>query len=238
MQVFAKARRAIRIGLRAAGLERARHPTFVDLMRKLDIETVLDVGANAGQYVSEIRELGYRGRVVSFEPIREVYGRLATSVSKDDRWEAYNLAVGARAGEQLINVSENSVFSSFKSANTYLTDTFATSTPVRTERVNVIRLDDFLNEHPELGRSAYLKIDTQGFELEVLKGTGKWLRKIKALQLELPMRSLYEGQITWMAMAEWLAGHGFEIAMAKENGYDQSTMSLLELDVVFVRSAA
>lgn len=235
MRGFSRTRRAIRIALRAAGLERARHPTFVDLMRRLDIGTVIDVGANAGQYVSEIRELGYRGRIVSFEPIHQSYVRLATASRNDDLWSVHNLALGEKTGEQLINVSENTVFSSFKPASSYLTDTFATSAPVRTEAVKVIRLEDFLNEHPQYGRSAYLKIDTQGFEMEVLKGTGSWLPKIKALQLELPMRSLYEGQVTWLGMVQWLADKGFQIAMAKENGYDQTTLSLLELDVVFVR---
>jgi FkbM family methyltransferase len=238
MRAFGKTRRALRIALRAAGLERARHPTFADLMRKLAIDTVIDVGANAGQYVGEIRELGYRGRIVSFEPIHVIYERLADASRTDELWSVHNVALGESAGEQLINVSENTVFSSFKPASSYLTSTFKSSTAVRTESVKVIRLEDFLNEHPEYGRSTYLKIDTQGFEMEVLKGAGAWLSQIKALQLELPIRSLYEGQVTWISMVEWLAGQGFQIAMAKENGYDQTTLSLLELDVVFVRTEA
>ena len=236
MQRLAKTRRAVRIALRAVGLERIRQPTFVDVMRKLDIDTVIDVGANAGQYVSDIRELGYRGRIVSFEPIREVYERLCSAARSDKLWDVHNFALGEKAGEQRINVSEDTVFSSFKSPDAYLTQTFTASNPVRTEAVVMIRLEDFLNDHPELGRSTYLKVDTQGFELEVLKGAGPWLSRIKALQLELPMRRLYDDQPTWVAMVEWLAGKGFQVAMAKENNYDRTTMSLLELDVVFVRA--
>ncbi len=236
MQRLPRTRRAIRIALRAAGLERIRQPNFVDIMTKLDIDTVIDVGANAGQYVSDIRELGYRGRIVSFEPIREVYQRLCEAARKDNRWEVYNFALGEKAGEQSINVSEDTVFSSFKRPDAYLTQTFSASNLARTETVKMIRLEDFLNEHPEIGKSAYLKIDTQGFELEVLKGAGSWLPRIKALQLELPMRRLYDDQPSWIAMVEWLAGKGFQVAMAKENNYDRATMSLLELDVVFVRS--
>ncbi len=236
MQRLPRTRRAIRIALRAAGLERIRQPNFVDIMTKLDIDSVIDVGANAGQYVSDIRELGYRGRIVSFEPIREVYQRLCEAARKDNRWEVHNFALGEKAGEQSINVSEDTVFSSFKRPDAYLTQTFSASNLARTETVKMIRLEDFLNEHPEIGKSAYLKIDTQGFELEVLKGAGSWLPRIKALQLELPMRRLYDDQPSWIAMVEWLAGKGFQVAMAKENNYDRATMSLLELDVVFVRS--
>ena len=238
MRRLPKTRRAIRIALRAAGLERIRQPNFVDVMRKLDIDTVIDVGANAGQYVSDIRELGYRGRIVSFEPIREVYERLRTTARGDKLWDVHNFALGEKAGEQQINVSKDTVFSSFKHPDSYLTQTFTASNLVRTEPVEVIRLRDFLDDHPEFGRSTYLKVDTQGFELEVLKGAGPWLSRIKALQLELPMRQLYDDQPTWVTMVEWLAGRGFQVAMAKENNYDRSTMSLLELDVVFVRAGA
>lgn len=227
-----------RRGLRRIGLERIHHPSFVDLMLHERIGTVLDVGANEGHFGIELRERGYKGRIVSFEPIEAVYRRLEARAAGDPLWDIYRVGVGDAEGELEISVAAAPVFSSFKPATAYTSGKFVGAREERREKVPVVRLDGFLDQHPEYLSDCYLKIDTQGFEKEVLAGAGRCLSRFTAIQLELPLRRLYEGQDTLVEMIRWMDDQGFEIAMAKENGFDWDIVRLLELDVVFVRKAS
>lgn len=229
-------RTAVRRALRALGLERIHHPSFATLMIRERITTVLDVGANIGQFARSIREHGYRGRIVSFEPVAAVFEELDRHAQRDSSWDVHQLGVGDVTGDITISVASNSVFSSFKPPSAYAARTFAGLREDRREVVRVVRLDDFLKANPGPVAETYLKIDTQGFEREVLLGLGDFLPRLKAVQMELPLRELYQGQAPMLEMIEWMKTSGFEIAMAKENGFDWKTMRLLELDVLFVRA--
>jgi FkbM family methyltransferase len=225
---------AIRRGLRKLGIERIHHPSFAGLMAHEAIETVFDVGANDGHFGSEIREQGYKGTIVSFEPIPSVFEKLKARSASDPKWHVFCQGVGDQEGHLPISVTAATVFSSFKAPSNYTARKFSGAQVDRTEMVPVGRLDRFLDQHPEFGANAYLKIDTQGFEKEVLAGAGEHLRRFKAIQLEVALRPLYDGQDTLVSMVTWMADQGFEIGLAKENGYDWSTMRLLEMDLLFV----
>ncbi len=76
------------------------------------ITTVLDVGANVGQFAELLRLMGYRGKIISFEPLRAAYQELAAKAAADGNWEAHNFALGMQCGHATINVSNYSVLSS------------------------------------------------------------------------------------------------------------------------------
>ena len=234
------ARSLIRRGLRRVGLQKIHHPSFPDFIRHENIRTVFDVGANGGHYGVELREGGFDGRIVSFEPVAASFAKLDARARRDDRWNSFRLGLGAVAEERTISVTASDVFSSFKPPSNYTANKFVGAREVSREVVDVIRLDQFIANHPAIlagdGR-AYLKIDTQGFEREVIEGAGRALDRFFAIQLELPLRQLYQGQDSWLTMVDWLDQLGFEVAMAKENGFDWQAVRLLELDVVFVRKA-
>jgi FkbM family methyltransferase len=227
----------LRRSLRKAGLQKIHHPSFVDLLRHENIRTVLDVGANEGHYGAELRERGFSGRIVSFEPISAVFAKLEARACTDGSWDCYRLGVGDHDGDLTISVSVASVFSSFKAPSQYTSAKFVGAKEERRETVPVVRLDSFLADHPAYLDEAFLKIDTQGFEKEVLLGAGSLLDRFRGVQLELPIRQLYAEQDKWIPMVEWMANFGFGVAMAKENGFDWDAMRLLELDVLFMRDA-
>lgn len=231
-----KIRSLIRRTIHAVGLTKIHHPSIVDLIRHEGIATVFDVGANVGHYGIELREGGYRGRIVSFEPAKTAFATLAARASRDRSWDAFQVGVGDTAGELSLSVTAEDVFSSFKPPNDYTAAKFGGARETGRELVSVVRLDEFIAEHPLLANNAplYLKIDTQGFEREVLDGAGSLLGGFRAIQLELPLRTLYRGQQEWREIVDFMAAKGFDIAMAKENGFDWDAMRLLELDVVFV----
>ena len=159
-----------RRAMRKAGFEKIHHPSVVDLMCHEGIATVIDVGANEGHYGVDLRERGFAGRIVSFEPIPSVYRLLAARAAADPTWEAHQLGVGDEEGELPISVSAATVFSSFKPPTGYTRDKFEGAKEARRETVPVVRLDRFLADRPELLGDCFLKVDTQGFEREVLEG--------------------------------------------------------------------
>lgn len=221
--------------MKAMGLQRVRHPSFTDLIAHHGITTVLDVGANDGLFGTELREGGYRGRIISFEPIGSIFAALQKRAAADRHWDVVNLALGEIAGPQTISISKSDVFSSFKAPSDYAAKLWTGIHEARAETVQVARLDAVLDEHPDYARDAYLKIDTQGFEMEVLRGTGSRLRDFKLVHAELALTQLYEGQHGWTEVIGWMAERGFGVVACKENGVDWPAMRLLEMDIVFER---
>jgi FkbM family methyltransferase len=232
MMVAATFKKLARQALRRAGVERVRTPSIAQFLAQRQIETVLDVGANVGQFALELRELGYKGKIVSFEPLPEVFARLKARAAHDPLWEVHDFGLGAEDGQIRIHVAQGSVFSSIKRPGAYVSEAFSASRTVADQAVRIVRLDTFLGNRPDQNRTM-LKVDTQGYEEEVLMGAGDRLHDLAAVQLELPIVPLYEGQKSWTEMIGILANQGFQVAMAKENSYDWKRMRLLELDVVF-----
>lgn len=165
-------------------------PGLAEFLRSRRIDTVLDVGANVGQFGLHLRDLGYRGRIVSFEPVGAVFAVLKGVAERDGNWEVHNLALGAARAAATIKVSENSVFSSLRAQTTDAARFDPAARVLREERVAVERLDDLFDRFRD--RRVFLKIDTQGFERDVLDGASKSLDRILGVQAELPVRHLYE----------------------------------------------
>jgi len=224
-------RRLIRRGFRYAGFQRRIAPDFVDVMNEHDINVVLDVGANDGDYGREIRDRGYKGLIVSFEPNPKVYDRLKALIASDSNWLAYPYALGEEDGEAQLSVAENDAMSSFKGLTEFGQDTGAK--PTATVKAKIARLDTFLNEHPELMKKVYLKIDTQGFEMEVLRGAGNMLTRIAAVQAEIALVHTYADELDWLAIVSWMRDQQFEVATAVCNSAVGAQVR--EFDFVFVR---
>ena len=72
------------------------------LLETLDINCVLDVGANKGQFVEKVRGIGFRGRIVSFEPLRREFTQLSSRFRGDAQWRG--VSVRARRGGEPHNV--------------------------------------------------------------------------------------------------------------------------------------
>lgn len=179
--------------LAARHIQIRRQSNLLDFLNSRQIDVVLDVGANTGQFGQSLRDMGYQGRIISFEPILSVFQQLSARAAHDPRWEARNCGLGDKAEKKTINVTSNSVFSSMV-PQTAFTEAFdASAHVVRTEVVDVQTLDSLFKG---IGSGhVFLKIDTQGYERAVLDGARDSLPHILGLQLELPVEHLY--QDTW-----------------------------------------
>jgi FkbM family methyltransferase len=210
--------------------------TLIAFLEHRGIDTVLDVGANDGQFASSLRSMGYEGRIVSFEPISAVFAQLSDRAARDERWVVRQLALGARAEEAQINVSQNSVYSSLLPLTPLATEFDTHAAVVRSETVRVARLDDIFSEFA--GGRVFLKIDTQGFEQAVLEGGPQALTTILGVQLELPVEHLYVDVWSLEDALAFMRGKSFVPAQIHPvNMLSDDPTAAIEFDVLFRRSA-
>ena len=140
-----------------------------ELMESRAVDVVLDVGANAGQYGELLRERGYRGRIVSLEPVAEPFAELERRARADGSWEAHRLAASDSEGELTLNVTGDSRSSSVLPRNERFADVPGWEHK-ETQVVPARRLDGLVPELLRAGERAYLKLDVQGYERQVLTG--------------------------------------------------------------------
>lgn len=203
--------------------------------RLLDrVDVVLDVGANAGQYGTTLRELGFSGRLVSLEPVAEAFAELQRRAAADGAWEAVRVAASDSDGELTLNVTGDSRSSSVLSRNARFADK-AGWAPKESRQVAARRLDGLVGELLRPDERAYLKLDVQGYERHVLDGAGSALARFEAIELELSVTPLYEGQPSLSEMLPLLAERGFRPVCMEPILLDDDGL-LMELDGLFARS--
>jgi FkbM family methyltransferase len=199
------------------------------------VTVVLDVGADIGAYAREVRHAGYRGRIVSFEPLSRSYAKLVAAAAPDGLWACRRLAIGDEDGTMRMNVSASPASSSALP----MTDQHRTSAPgsdyVAAEQVPVARLDTIWNEVVREGDRVFLKLDVQGFELEALRGAEKSLGEVVGMQVELSLVPLFEGAPLCLEVLNYLAARGFRLAGFEEVFSDPESGEMLEVDGLFVR---
>jgi len=166
---------------------------LLKLFSHLKINCVLDVGAHYGEYGRFLRDIGYSGNIISFEPVSENYQMLLRHCSADPKWKAHRLALGDQNTTEEINVFRDTELCSFLKPNDYCAAHMKRTDLVNgVEHVDVRRLDTVFDEcvngieQPRV----YLKLDTQGYDLNVLEGAGHQLDRILGLQSELSVKPI------------------------------------------------
>jgi FkbM family methyltransferase len=228
--------RMLRHLLHRFGFDLNRFPlpgTLPSYLRRYNIETVLDVGANIGQYYDQLRrECRYRNRIISFEPLSREFASISARAARDENWTTINCALGREEGRASINVFEQSVFSSFLQQSEFGRGVHPSD--VRREEVTVKCLDNLFPTLQMQGNNWMLKIDTQGFEKSVLEGAANCLPKFHVLQLELSLHGIYDGQPGCFEIIELLKQRDFVLSGLSRVLADEGN-ELLEIDGFFVR---
>jgi FkbM family methyltransferase len=204
-----------------------------EVFRVYRIDTIVDVGANEGQFGAMARELGFTGDIHSFEPVKQTYDKLVRTAAHDDRWTTHNLALGRQPDTLSINVSEGSVFSSLLKPNDYGAERFAGIKVQRQEQIEVSTFDRFMQEHIGGERRIFLKMDTQGYDLEVFGGAAASLDRICCILSELSLIPIYDGMTDYLETLATYQKHGFSVSgMYSVNR--NNDLSLIEVDCVMV----
>jgi FkbM family methyltransferase len=224
----------VRRGLRGIGLEIVKSPTVIDFLQFHRVDLVLDVGANIGQFAKKIQAAGYKGEIISFEPILAVFRKLEARAQKYPAWKTIHSAVGAAVGEASIHVTANTVYSSIRKQSKLAAEFDAGTRVVTVENVKVVCLNEAIDNY---NRRIFLKIDTQGFEKEVLTGADKLLEHCVGLQLEIPVEHLYDGVWSFREALEYLeALHFYPSQIWPVNSLGADPSSIIEFDCIFRRS--
>jgi len=209
---------------------------IISSFRKFEIDLVLDVGANIGQFASEIRESGYAGKIISFEPLSSAHSSLLQASTGDPKWDVYpRCALGDHDGEVEINIAGNSYSSSLLPMMESHRSAAPDSEYQGKESAPIKTLDSVAEEYLKNSRAPFLKIDTQGFEWQVLDGARTTLPQIKGVLLELSLVPLYEGQHLWMDLLKRLEGEGFELWTFEPVFSDPRDGRTLQVDGIFYR---
>lgn len=222
---------------RKLGIDLIRYSPILKFFSTYKIDTVLDVGANVGQFAMELRESGYTGRIISFEPLSGAYSRLLINSKNDPNWIiAPRMAIGNEEGNKTINISGNSYSSSIlKMTGTHIKGA-PDSAYIDSEEIYINKLNNIWKTFLKNEDNIFIKIDVQGYELEVLKGATNILSKIKGMKIELSLVPLYEGQLLFLDMLDYINDLGFELYDILPGFRDRQSGRLLQFDGIFFRS--
>jgi FkbM family methyltransferase len=213
---------------------------LAELLKKLRINCVFDVGANVGQYALMLRRNRYRGYIFSFEPVTTTFASLQEAARGDEKWKPFKVALGASPGVAQINVTSLSALNSFRRPGQLWNQILPNISVVDKENVDVRTLDDVF---PELTTGIeqcrpFLKLDTQGFDLEVVKGAQNCIGKMLGLQSELAVRQLYEAAPSYLDALTYYTSLGFTPKDFYTVASDGTDMTALEVDCVMVRASS
>jgi FkbM family methyltransferase len=211
-------------------LERRRR-----LLASLHIDLLLDVGANVGQYALGMRRLGYRGPIVSFEPMKSALVGLRAAAAADGGWQVVGSGVSDLQGTAQLNVAKNSISSSLLPMEEMHARMSPKSAYVAAEEVAITTLDHAMQSLAINASRVWLKIDVQGLEDKVLSGAQMTLQHVACIQLELSLTPLYSGQMTYLPLLTRLRELGFELAGVEPGFVDTDSGRLLQMDGLLIR---
>ncbi len=177
-----------------------------DLFHELDIDCVIDVGANVGQFASDLRMIGFKKQIISFEPVASAFELLSAKMGNDPNWKGYPFALGDKKGKATINVGDDTALSSILPFQSDIQSSGS-------QEISIERLDEFWNEldfkveNPRV----FLKMDTQGFDAAVFEGAIGCLGSILGMLSEISVIPLYEGILGYKSSLDLYESAGFKL---------------------------
>jgi FkbM family methyltransferase len=207
------------------------------LFALLDIDLVIDVGGNLGQYARLLRErVNYRGALITVEPIPVMAQALRQRFANDPKWALAACALGEKPGHAILNVMQGHELSSLLQPSNVASDKLERQNQVQQRvEVEVSTLRQLLREHPlaQGARNVYLKLDVQGYELPVLRGAQDSLSRIVALQAEASVIPLYAGVPSYHELMRDIEEMGFQLSFIPAHNYTQ-VPDMIDFDCHFV----
>ena len=223
------------------GAQLTRYP-FNEIKRRMKlinyhkINKIFDIGASTGMYGLEMRKLKFEGEIFSFEPLESSYKKLVINSKKDKMWNTYNFAIGDYNKDSIINISGNYDSSSILPMLPRHVKGAPDSKYIGEQKIKICTLDSIFDSFYKKNDNVYVKVDTQGFENEVLMGAKNSLKLIKGMQIEMSLKPLYKGGLLYLEIIKKMNENHFEL-IGMENGFsDHKTGELLQVDGIFYKA--
>ncbi|MDE2218372.1 MAG: FkbM family methyltransferase [Patescibacteria group bacterium] len=233
-----KIKKIIKKGINCLGLDLRKYRKETDELKWLehyDIKTVIDVGANTGQFAREIRGRLPKSKIYSFEPINECYEELINHMSGDENFQAFNLALGDKNEKSEINKCVYSPSSSLREMAVLHEEMFPHTRGGEKQEIALKRLDDVFEKDP-LRKNILIKIDVQGCEDKVIKGGLKILSEAKVALIETSFFELYKDQPQFDDIYETMKRLGFHYCGRIHQKMNPSTGEILFEDAIFIKN--
>ncbi|MDH4240186.1 MAG: FkbM family methyltransferase [Phycisphaerae bacterium] len=216
-------------------IRRARPDRTYEWLREMNIRTVLDIGANKGQFVWQISKLLPDARYYSFEPLKDCYEQLLKRMRHFSNFRAFPFALGDKSGKTQIHHNDFSPSSSLLSMEELHKEAFPYTKNVRIEEIEIRRLDEIIQEL-DIEDNLLIKIDVQGFEDKVILGGEKLISRASILIIETSFQPLYKGQALFGTIYDALSQLGFRYIGAEAPIRNPKDGSILSCDSIFCRA--
>ena len=203
-------------------------------LSEFEIDCVFDVGANSGQYAEMLREIGYRGAIVSFEPIPSLAADMRKKAQRDGKWFIEECALDDAERIVPFKIMNSSQFSSLKDPSHQETALFIDQNAVaETIDLQTVRLERWYAVYRDRIRfnRAFLKMDTQGNDIAVARSAGSYLSKFVGLQSELAIKKIYASSENYRTALDFYTDAGFELSALVPNNYGHFPV-LVEIDCI------
>lgn len=207
----------------------------MEFLKNNNINLIFDIGANTGQFAKNIRELGYEGKIVSFEPLPDAFAQLSINSADDIQWEVVNLAIGNEDKDVDLHISLNSYSSSILDILPRHVESAADSVYVDIVKVPIRKIDSIIDLYIRKDDQLLLKIDTQGYERNVFEGCLCSLNKIKGFQMEMSLVPLYQGETLMQEMIDLIRDYGYRLVLLEPGHQDYTTGEILQVEGIFYR---
>ena len=204
-------------------------------LREAGIKTIIDVGANDGLFALRINKILPEASIYSFEPIEEVYERLNSNVSGINNIKTFNFALGEQETEKDFYINEFSPSSSFLAMQDKHVEAFPYTAQNKTKKYRVHTLDNVAGKI-SLDPAVMLKLDVQGYELNVLRGAEEFLKNVQIIQAEVSFVELYKDQPLFDDVYRYLYERGFKYSGNIDQLPEPKTNQILQADAIFIRN--
>lgn len=226
-----------------AGFEIHRFPhrsnPYFQLLKGLEyfnVNQILDVGANTGQFSLNIFKVGYTGKIISYEPLESAHKQLLKNSESFNNWVIHpRCAIGDYDGSIVINESKNSVSSSILT----VLDTHIKAAPnskfIGEATISINKLNTAADSYVDDSKITFLKMDVQGYEWNILNGANKILPRIKGILCEISLIPLYKDQRLWLDVIKRIEYEGFELWNIQPGFTDVEKGRTLQVDATFFK---
>ena len=215
--------------------ERSTEARVMEAINRIGPVTVIDVGANEGQFAQDLINKGYPGKIISFEPLGAEHARLTQRAQQHPPWVVgERCAIGDTAGTAVIHRAGNSYSSSLLKINEEHIRTAPIQATIAAEDITVRRLDECHEVTRDTTGPLFLKLDTQGFELHCLRGASGIMSRISGMIIECSLVSLYDDSPLFADVLDFVRAQGFHLHDLIP-GYQSESGRMLQVDIIVMR---
>ncbi len=211
------------------------YPFWETVVLPRNITTVLDIGANNGEFSKEIFTHLPNAEVYAFEPLSDCFATMQKALEHNPHFHALNTALGDTTGQTTIQRSSFHPSSSLRTMAALHKTLYPKTAGAKTETIEIARLDD-IAKNIQLNGSLMIKLDVQGFEDKVIAGGTETFKKASLILIETSFVELYEGQPLFGDIHDQLRSLGFSYYGAATEHRNPKTGELLYQDSIFVSS--